>query len=146
LSSIHTFKVKPLHPAFQPPKQATDGSGGFDLYMPEAGEIPAGGQVQVGLGFASAIPSGHVALLMPRSGVGTKQTLELANTLGLIDTDYRGQWLATMRTKNGEPFSWEAGTRLLQLAIVPIPKMHLEVVEELDETVRGEGGHGSTGT
>lgn len=139
------LQIKPMHPDFQPPKQATDGSAGFDLYMPESGEIPAGGKVKVGMGFAAAIPSGFVGILSPRSGVGTKHTLELANTNGWIDADFRGEILATLRVKDGHPYAWEAGERLLQMVVVPVPKMQMKLVDELDETARGEGGHGSTG-
>lgn len=143
--AIQTLNIKALHPDFQAPKQATDGSAGFDIYMPEPGSIPAGEKVKIGLGFAMAIPTGYVALIAPRSGVGSKATLEVANTIGFIDSDYRGQVFATLRTKDGTPYSWEAGDRLLQCVIVPVPKMNIEIVDELDETVRGEGGHGSTG-
>ena len=143
--SIPFFDIMPIHPDFRAPKQATDGSAGFDLYMPEAGQIPAGGKVKVGLGFAAAIPKGYVGLISPRSGVGTKQTLELANTIGIIDADYRGEWMATLRIKDGEPYSWEAQARLLQVVLVPVAKMQMRVVNELDDTERGEGGHGSSG-
>lgn len=139
------LKMKPLNPDFQPPKQATEGSAGFDVYMPEGGTIPAGGQIKVGLGFATAIPKGYVGLIVPRSGVGTRETLELANSLGVIDSDFRGELTATLRTKSGQPFSWEPGARLLQFLVVPVARMMLALVDDLDETVRGEGGHGSTG-
>lgn len=144
MQPIH-FKIKPLHSNFTMPKQATSGAGGFDLYMPEAGEIPANGKVQVGLGFAGALPPFHAALLMPRSGSGTKFEVELSNSIGCIDSDYRGEFLATLKTKNGKAFRWKAGERLLQLLIVPVPQTVLEIVDTLDDTERGTGGHGSTG-
>lgn len=144
-TDLPTFKIKPLHPAFKQPKQATDGSAGFDLYMPEPGSIPVGGKVTVGLGFATAIPEGYVGIIAPRSGVGSKKTLEVANTVGIIDHDYRGEWMATLRIKDGKPYIWEAGDRLLQLVLLPVPKMRMALVDELDDTVRGHGGLGSTG-
>lgn len=139
------LKIKPLHENFKAPKQATDGSGGFDIYMVEGGHIPQDGKVQVSLGFAAAFPKRHMAIIAPRSGVGTNDLLELANTVPFMDADYTGPWLATMRTKDGSPFSWNMHDRLLQFAIIPIPETELEIVDDLDETERGEGGHGSTG-
>jgi dUTP pyrophosphatase len=146
MQAPNVLKLKPIHPNFKQPKQATSGAAGFDLYMPEAGYIGPGEKVTVGLGFATAIPEGFVGFLMPRSGVGSEKTLELANTIGGMDDDYRGEWLATLRVKDGQAFSWEAGARILQFLVVPIPKITLEIVADLDETERGEGGYGSTGT
>jgi dUTP pyrophosphatase len=114
------------------------------LYMPEAG-IASGVSQVFGLGFAAAIPEGFVALLLPRSGTGAKFGLELNNTCGVIDSDYRGEWKAALRTKDGRPFRWEADDRLLQALIVPVATVDLVQVEDLDETERGEGGFGSTG-
>lgn len=139
------LKFKALHPNFKLPKQMTGGSAGFDLYMPEAGHIPAGGKTKVMLGFAGAVPNGYVALIAPRSGVGSRITLEVANTVGFIDSDFRGEWIATLMTKTGEEFSWEAGERLLQVVVVPFASPELVLVDELDETERGEGGLGSSG-
>lgn len=144
-TSVPNLKIKPLHPSFIAPKQASRGAAAFDIHMPEDGDIPAGESVKVGLGFASAIPAGHVALLMPRSGVGSKYALEVSNTVGVLDEDYRGQWIATLRTKDGKPFSWQAGDRLLQALIIERPTMGLTVVDDLDDTERGQGGLGSTG-
>lgn len=140
-----TLRIKPIHPDLTMPKQASSGAGGLDLYMPEAGSIPAGGQTKVTLGFATAIPQGYIGFIIPRSGVGSRETLELSNTVGAIDCDYRGEWVATLRTKTGNPFSWESGARLLQVVIVPVARLLLAQVDDLDETVRGEGGLGSTG-
>jgi len=128
------------------PERATQYSGGYDIYMPEDGTIGGMfGPAKVGLGFATAIPPGFVALLLPRSGCGSKFGVELQNTCGVIDADYRGEWFATLRTKNGEKFSWEKGERVLQMILVPVITPDLEVVDSLDETSRGAGGLGSTG-
>ena len=113
--------------------------------MPEAGTASGFSQF-FGLGFAAAVPEGHVGLLLPRSGTGAKYGLELNNTCGVIDADYRGEWKAALRTKNGLPFEWQAGDRILQFMIVPIANVTLQQVETLDETRRGSGGFGSTGT
>lgn len=139
------MRIKKLHPNFTLPIKGTDRSGAHDIFMPEMGFIDHGNTAVVPLGFAAAVPAGHVALLLPRSGVGTKEGLELNNTCGVIDEDYTGEWKATLRTKNGKAFAWGANQRLLQFLIVPVTHVTLELVDELDATVRGEGGFGSTG-
>ncbi len=112
--------------------------------MPQAGEAKGDSQL-VGLGFAAAVPDGHVALLLPRSSAGAKHGVELNNTCGVIDADYRGEWKAAIKTKSGIPFSWNMGDRVLQFLVVPIANVTLNQVNSLDETARGEGGFGSTG-
>ena len=126
------------------PTKASDKAGAFDIFMPEAG-IANGTSQLVGLGFAAAVPEGHVGLLLPRSSSGAKHGLELNNTSGVIDSDYRGEWKAAMRTKSGVPFKWEAGDRVLQFMLVPVSNITLIQVDSLDETARGTGGFGSTG-
>lgn len=98
----------------------------------------------VPLGFAAEVPVGHVALLLPRSGAGAKQGLSLNNTVGVIDADYRGEWMACLRVRNGEAIQWTKGERLLQFVIVPVATPELQVVKALASTERGEGGFGST--
>jgi len=136
--------IQSLHQAFIMPTKASDKAGAFDIFMPEAG-VATGLSQLVGLGFAAAVPDGHVALLLPRSSAGAKHGVELNNTCGVIDSDYRGEWKAAIRTKNKVPFSWAAGDRVLQFLVVPIANISLNQVDSLDETARGEGGFGSTG-
>ena len=140
------MNIKKLHPNFKMPTRGTEHAGGYDLYMPEAGVLMPGatyGQM-VPLGFAAEIPVGFVALLLPRSGAGAKHGVSLNNTVGVIDADYRGEWMACLRVKNGVPHRWEAGERLLQFILVPVGITELNLVEELGTTARGEGGFGST--
>lgn len=141
------MKIQLLHPTAQLPIRSTQGAGAFDVFMPEAGSAPVlpGEPVKVGLGFAAEVPEGHVALLLPRSGAGAKYGVELNNTCGVIDSDYRGEWIAAITTKNGEVFAWEAGARVLQFMIVPVADVTLEPVSELGTTDRAAGGFGSTG-
>lgn len=138
------MRVQALHPAFIMPTKGTPQSGAFDIYMPEPGMV-ASVPVKCPLGFAAEVPKNHVALLLPRSGVGSKHGLELLNTCGVIDSDYRGEWIATLATKKVLPFSWAAGDRILQFLIVPVWGPVLELVDSLDKTIRGTGGLGSTG-
>jgi len=140
------MNIQPLHPNFKVPTKGTEQAGAYDLYMPEHGYCAGDNdEVKVNLGFAAELPAGHVALLLPRSGIGSKTGLELNNTCGVIDADYRGPWFATLRTKNGKCYSWEAGDRLLQMLIVPATQVQFNVVDDLSETSRGTGGLGSTG-
>lgn len=136
--------IQPLHNSFIMPTKGTEQAGAFDIYMPEAG-IASGTSQMFGLGFAAAVPEGHVALLLPRSSIGAKFGLELNNTCGIIDADYRGEWKAALRTKSGRPYCWEAGDRILQFLVVPVAKVTLSLVDNLNTTNR-VGGFGSTGT
>lgn len=137
------MKIKPIHPNFKMPVRSTAGAGAYDLFMPSDGVCQVG--CKCALGFSAEVPAGHVALVLPRSGVGFKYGLELNNTCGVIDSDYRGEWMASLRTKDGEIYRWKKGDRLLQMLIVPVAMPVLELVDELGDTERGEGGFGSTG-
>lgn len=112
--------------------------------MPEAGKLAGTEILSVDLGFSAEVPRGYVALLLPRSGAGGKHGVELRNTCGVIDSDYRGPWIAKLQTKKGEEFAWEAGDRVIQFVIVPVLTPELVIVDQLDETARGAGGFGST--
>jgi dUTP pyrophosphatase len=138
------MKITALHENFVMPTKGTEQAGAFDIYMPEDGEI-YGNSEMFGLGFAAAVPPGHVALLLPRSSTGAKYGLELNNSCGVIDSDYRGEWKAALRTKNGSLFAWNKGDRLLQFIVIPVANVLLEKVSTLDETKRGTEGFGSTG-
>lgn len=138
------MQIKLIHTGLIMPSKGSEWAAAFDIYMPTGG-IANGISQLIGLGFAAAVPTGHVALLLPRSSSGAKFGLELNNTCGVIDADYRGEWKAALRTKTGLPLSWSAGDRLLQFIVVPVPQVTLELVEELDETTRGTGGFGSSG-
>lgn len=139
------MRLKKLHPALIMPTKSTAGAGAFDIYMPEAGNVHGITPTKVGLGFATEIPPGFLALIFPRSGVGSKFGLELNNTCGVIDADYRGEWFVSLRTKDECFYSWNAGDRMLQFFLVPVPDVQLELVDELSDTARGTGGFGSTG-
>lgn len=139
------MRITSIHKGFIMPIKGSNSAGAYDIYMPIAG-IANGTSQLIGLGFAAAVPPGHVALLLPRSSTGAKYGVELNNTCGVIDSDYRGEWKAAIRTKSGIPCSWEAGDRVLQFLLVPVNCTEvLELVDELDATDRGAGGFGSSG-
>lgn len=112
--------------------------------MPETGYADGSSKL-IPLGFAAAVPENHVGLLLPRSGTGARHGLELNNTCGVIDADYRGEWMAALRTKSGLVFAWEQGERILQCLIVPVLSVQPVLVEYLGSTNRGSGGFGSSG-
>lgn len=124
MSTAHIgFEIKPLRPGLAPIAQSTDGSAGFDISMPASGSIPARGRAKVGLGFAAAIPAGHVALIIPRSGVDSRDTIELENSTGIMGPGHSGEWVATLMDKTGEEFSWVKGQRFLQMFVVSIQRL-----------------------
>lgn len=138
------MKFLSMHPNFKLPTKGTENAAGYDIYMPEAGKADGTSSI-VKLGFATQIPVGYVGLLLPRSGVGVKHGVEVNNTVGVIDADYRGEWMAAVKTKSGIPFSWQMHDRVFQMLIVPHFTFTPILVDSLDETDRGSGGWGSTG-
>lgn len=140
------MNMQPLHPNFSIPTRGTDLAGAFDIYMPEAGTISDWDMegVKVKLGFAAEVPEGYVAMLLPRSGVGCKHGIELHNTCGIIDADYRGEWMAVLSSKQPGRFDWGVHARIVQYLLVPVLTPTITLVDSLSDTVRGAGGFGST--
>jgi dUTP pyrophosphatase len=139
------MRIQATHNNFIMPTKGSDQAGAYDIYMPEGGCLTGDNQL-IDLGFAAEVPQGHVALLLPRSSAGAKFGVELNNTCGVIDADYRGSWKAALKTKNGAPYSYSAGDRLVQFLVVPVANVTLEQVSSLSTTDRGTGGFGSTGS
>lgn len=140
------MKILPIHPSFKIPTKSRETSAGYDIYMPEGGIAYEDNPTEVKLGFAAEIPPGYVALLLPRSGVGIRAGLELNNTCGVIDADYRGEWIAHIRTKKPVyAHTWEAGDRLIQVLFIPVINFNFEITNELNTTERGVNGFGSSG-
>lgn len=138
-------KIKKTHPNGKIPTYATDGSGAFDFYSAEDVKVGNGQVRNINLGVAMEIPQGHVLLLFPRSSIGIKTCLRMANSVGVIDSDYRGTIHAMYENIFCVPHHINQGDRIAQGIIVPIPKVEFEEVEELSTTERGDGGFGSTG-
>ena len=97
-------------------------------------------------GFAMALPAGYEAQIRPRSGLAYKHGITCLNTPGTIDADYRGEVKVLLINHGTEPFTITRGERIAQMVIAPITQPNFVRVETLDDTVRGEGGFGSTGT
>lgn len=136
------IKFKKLNPNAVIPKRGTIGAAGFDLTAVRLEFTET--TLKYDTGIAVEIPPGYVGLLFPRSSV-CKTGLSLANSVGVIDQDFRGS-ISFVFYKGPtwiEPYSY--GDRIGQLVIVPIPEVEFMEVEELSETERGAGGYGSTG-
>lgn len=138
------IKIKKTHPNGKIPTYATDGSGAFDFYSAEDVVVHENYAKAINLGVAMEVPDGHVLLLFPRSSIGKKTWLRMANSVGVIDSDYRGTIHALYENVLGGD-TILIGQRIAQGIIVPVPKVEFEEVEELSTTERGEGGFGSTG-
>ena len=143
------MKIKPLVENFIAPERKNN-SAGIDIFLQSDVTLQVGKDNVIGLGFASEFPENQVALLVPRSGVGIKG-IQLRNTVGVIDADYRGEWIAHLvvdvHDKNffGDAISYKRGERLLQAIIVPFNKVEIELSNELSQTGRGDTGFGGTG-
>lgn len=127
------------------PKYANPGDAGLDLRITQAVTLEPMQRVIVGCGVAFEIPTGCVGLVCPRSGLASKQGITLANSVGIIDSGYRGEVCAALVNLGYETVTLEAGTRVCQLLIMPYVPCELVMVDELSDTERGAGGFGSTG-
>jgi dUTP pyrophosphatase len=150
-------RIKKLSPLAQIPSYAKDGDAGMDLIATSIiSDTPT--QITYGLGIALEIPKGFVGLVFPRSSI-RKTGLQLSNSVGVIDSGYRGELQATfnklfggeamydeMKVKEIQPNDfYKVGDRVAQIMIIPHPPIEFEEVDELSDTERGEGGFGSTG-
>jgi dUTP pyrophosphatase len=140
-------KIKKLNPKAVIPSYATSGDAGMDLIATSIiSETPS--QITYGLGIALEIPDGFVGLVFPRSSI-RKTRLQLSNSVGVIDSGYRGELQATFNKIQGidniERDSYKVGDRICQIMIIPYPPIEFKEVDELTNTERGEGGFGSTG-
>lgn len=140
------IKIALLREGAKTPTYATDGSGCFDFYSRSEVTVNHHTQALLDTGVAVEIPEGHIMLVFSRSGHGFNYLTRLANCVGVIDSDYRGTIAVKLVNDGGPPFTIKAGDRIAQGLIVPAPRIDFEVVSELEDTVRGEGGFGSTGS
>jgi dUTP pyrophosphatase len=138
-------KILPHGEGLDLPVYATDGAAGMDVVSAEDVTIAPGGRHAVATGLAMAIPSGFEVQVRPRSGLALKHGISVPNAPGTIDSDYRGELKVILINHGTEPFAIQRGDRVAQLVLAPVTRATWLVADELDETVRGEGGFGSTG-
>lgn len=150
---MHALQAKILDPRlgseFPLPQYATPGSAGLDLramlkqeLILEPGQtvlIPTGLSIYIG-------DPGLAALILPRSGLGHKHGIVLGNLVGLIDSDYQGELMVSCWNRGQSAFRMAIGERIAQLILVPVVQAHFELVEQFDESQRGSGGFGHSGS
>ncbi len=131
------------------PNYATDGAAGLDMRacIDEALTVEPGETVLVPSGLAIHIEDTQLAaVLLPRSGLGHKHGLVLGNLTGLIDSDYQGQIFISCWNRSQKPYEIQPGERIAQMVFVPVEQVKFEIVEEFNDSSRGEGGFGHSGT
>lgn len=130
------------------PAYQTDDAAGMDLYAAVDTPITLapGEHALVPTGLSMALPAGHEAQVRPRSGLAAKHGVTVLNTPGTIDADYRGEVKVILINHGQAAFEITRGERIAQMLIAPVTRATLEEVSELPDTLRGEGGFGSTGT
>lgn len=145
--TIGPIAVKRLDPDLPLPHRAHPEDAGADLYSAEDVTLQPSERALIGTGIAIALPVGTVGLIHPRSGLAAKQGLSIVNTPGTVDAGYRGELkVCLINTDRSEPIVITRGMRIAQLVVQRVELASFQEVDELDETVRGAGGYGSTGT
>ena len=142
------IRIKKLNEKAIVPTYGSEYSAGADLYalLDSATEIRPHETVFVHTGISVEIPEGYCGLIFARSSMGAKRGLAPANKVGVIDSDYRGEVMVALHNHGKVPQTVEHGDRVAQMVFVPYYTAEFLQVNELDSTVRGEGGFGSTGT
>ncbi|MBN1631231.1 MAG: dUTP diphosphatase [Thermoleophilia bacterium] len=139
------LQVRLLHAGAQLPRRAHPGDAGADLFSVEEVAIPPGERRSVGTGLALAIPDGYAGFVQPRSGLAAKHGIMLVNSPGLIDAGFRGEVRVLLYNSGDVPFEVQVGERIAQLVIQRVEEPDFVAAEGLPDTVRGEGGFGSSG-
>ena len=142
------MNIKKLNDNARIPTYGSEFSAGADLYACEGAEITVfpGETKLVHTGIAMEIPTGLVGLIYARSGLASKKGLAPANKVGVIDSDYRGEIMVALHNHGSVAQTVSDGERIAQIVFAPFYAAEFNLVDELDETARGEGGFGSTGT
>lgn len=141
------MKFMKLRPGAITPTYGSADAAGADLYacLEEPMTILPGRTGKIPTGIAMEIPKGYVGLIFARSSLGVKRGLAPANKVGVIDSDYRGEFLIFLYNQSDKPQTVEPEERVAQLVIVPVKRETFEEVSSLEDTDRGQGGFGSTG-
>ena len=139
--------VKKLNPNVQLPAYKTSGASGMDLmaFIEHPIKLAANTSCLVPTGLAVAFSDSYEIQIRPRSGLAVKNSITVLNTPGTIDSDYRGEIKIILFNHGNEEFTINNNDRVAQMILTPIIKMELEETDDLPDTLRGEGGFGSTG-
>ncbi|MBJ93989.1 MAG: dUTP diphosphatase [Rickettsiales bacterium] len=145
---LRVCRLRPERDAELPmPRQMSAEAAGMDVCAAVDGPlvVSPGDRVAVPTGFAMAVPTGFEIQVRPRSGLAFRHGITVINAPGTIDADYRGEVKVLLANLGSEDFVVERGMRIAQLVVAQVPRVQVEQVHQLDETVRGAGGFGSTG-
>lgn len=145
---MEILKIKKVKENAKVPSRGTSGSAGLDLCacIDEPITLNCGDTALIPTGIAIALPCAEYgAFIFPRSGIAVKHGIGLLNSVGVVDSDYRGEIMVGVINQKRDAYTIEPGERIAQMVIMPVSIMMTQEVEELDETDRGSGGFGSTG-
>lgn len=143
-----TVKIKKLRENAVVPKRATEFSAGADLYacIDEPVTIAPSGLAKIPTGIAIELPRGDfAAFLFARSGLGVKHGITLSNSVGVVDSDYRGEICVCLCNVSDKPYTIQPNERIAQMVVMPVVLADFIQADELSDTQRGEGGFGSSG-
>ena len=141
------IRIKKLNENATVPTYGSEFAAGADLYnLDTPVTVNPHETVLVHTGLSVEIPEGYAGLIYARSGLASKRGLAPANKVGVIDADYRGEVMVALHNHSEIPATVDAHERVAQLVVTPFLKVEYELSDELSDTVRGEGGFGSTGT
>ena len=139
--------IKKLDPAVKLPAYKTNGASGMDLiaFIKEPVSVKPKTSNLIPTGLSVAFSEDYEIQIRPRSGLAAKNNISVLNTPGTVDSDYRGEIKVIIYNHGSENFAINNGDRIAQMILTPVIKMELEETNNLPETIRGEGGFGSTG-
>ena len=139
--------IKKLNPAVKIPEYKTSGASGMDLnaFVEKPVTIKSKTSTLIPTGLSVAFSEDYEIQIRPRSGLAVKNNITILNTPGTIDSDYRGEIKVLIFNHGNADFIINNGDRIAQMILSPVVKIDLEVINDLPETIRGEGGFGSTG-
>ena len=140
-----TVKFRRIDPSAELPTYAHPGDAGMDIRSIEELTIAPGARALVHTGLVMMLPPGYEAQVRPRSGLALKNGVTVLNTPGTIDEGYRGEVGVILANFGSEPFKVEKGAKIAQMVIAPCTRAEIVATDEVDDTVRGTGGFGSSG-
>ena len=142
------INIKLLNENAKVPTRGSEYAAGYDLYAATDYdiEIAPHSTVKIGTGISVELPNGTFGAIFARSGLATKKGLRPANCVGVCDSDYRGEYIVPMHNDTDEVMTIASGERIAQLIVMPFVGIEFNIVDELTETKRGDGGFGSTGS
>ena len=140
-------RIKKLRDTTTIPTRGSNDAAGYDLYadIQSPVRIDPGSVMKIGTGISTQLPSNMAALIFPRSGLSTKKGLRLANCIGLVDPDYRGEYIVALYNDSNTPQIVMPGERIAQVVFSPFYTVNFIETDELNDTERGEGGFGASG-